>query len=100
MSWPRLLQEAKACKFCLLFNINIGLVLLKLADTVLILINTGPSNVKELKFCMGVLLRADLTGHNHLTCFGRKGLDGRALLGQPSKQHTCRIFSHNVLLHF
>ena len=29
-----------------LFNINEGLVLLKLADRVLILINTGPSNVK------------------------------------------------------
>ena len=44
MSWQRLPQEAKACKFC---------VLIKLANTVLILINTGPSNVKqkiELKF--------------------------------------------------
>ena len=39
-------SEAKACKFCYLFNINEGLVLLKLANTVLILINTGPSNVK------------------------------------------------------
>ena len=38
MSWQRLPQEAKACKFR---------VLLKLADTVLILINTGPSNVKQ-----------------------------------------------------
>ena len=47
MSWPRLPQEAKACKFRYLFNINEGLVLLKLADTVLILINTGPSNVKD-----------------------------------------------------
>ena len=28
MSWPRLLQEAKACKFHSLFNINKGLVLL------------------------------------------------------------------------
>ena len=42
-------QEASACKFCWLFNINEGLVLLKLADTVLILINTGPSNGKERK---------------------------------------------------
>ena len=40
MSWPRLPQEAKACNFSYLFNINEGLVLLKLADTVLILINT------------------------------------------------------------
>ena len=32
----------------LLFNIYEGLVLLKLAYTVLILINTGPSNVNEL----------------------------------------------------
>ena len=30
-----------------LFNIIKGLVLLKLADTVLILINTGPSNVNS-----------------------------------------------------
>ena len=37
---------------------------------------------KELKSCTGVLLRADLTGHP--TCFGRKGLDGRALLGHRS----------------
>ena len=44
MSWPRLPQEAKDGKFCYLFNINEGLVLLKLADKVLILINTGPSN--------------------------------------------------------
>ena len=40
---------------------------------------------KELKFCTGVLLRADPTGHGHPTRFGRKGLDGRAQLGQPSK---------------
>ena len=40
---------------------------------------------KELKSCMGVLLRADLTGHHHATQIGSKGLDGRALLGQPSK---------------
>ena len=37
-------QEAKACKFHYVSYINEGLVLLKLADTVLILINTGPSN--------------------------------------------------------
>ena len=36
---------------------------------------------KELKSCTGIFLRADLTGHP--THFGRKGLDGRALLGQP-----------------
>ena len=44
MSW--LSQEAKVCKFCYLFDINEGLGLLKLANTVLILINTSPSNVK------------------------------------------------------
>ena len=32
---------------------------------------------KVLKSCMGVLLKADLTGHSHPTRFGRKGLDGR-----------------------
>ena len=48
---------------------------------------------KESKSCTaGVLLRADLTGHSHPTCFGRKGLDGHAMLGQPSKGHLCRIF--------
>ena len=46
MSWPRLQQEAKACKLMLVVNINEGLVLFKLADTVLILINIGPNNVK------------------------------------------------------
>ena len=46
---------------------------------------------KELKSCMGVLLRADLTGHGHPTHFGRKGLDGQTLLGLPSKGHPCRI---------
>ena len=39
-------QEARACNFHWLFNINEGLVLLKLANRVLILINTGPSNVE------------------------------------------------------
>ena len=48
MSWLRLPQEAKACTFCQLSNINEGLVLLKLANIVLILVNTGPSNVNEL----------------------------------------------------
>ena len=28
---------------------------------------------KELKSCMGVLLRADLAGHSHHTLFGRSG---------------------------
>ena len=46
---------------------------------------------KELKFCMGVLLRADPTGNGHPTRFDRKGLDGRALLGQPSQGHLYRI---------
>ena len=48
---------------------------------------------KESKSCTGVLLRAELTGHSHPTCFGRKGFDGRAMLGQPSKGHLRRIFS-------
>ena len=57
---------------------------------------------KELKSCMGVLLRTDLTGHGHPTRFGRKGLDGRVLLGQPSKGHRAGLylFFHNVLLHY
>ena len=42
---------------------------------------------KELKFCMGVLLRADLTGHTHSSHSAKKGGDGYALLGQPSKVH-------------
>ena len=46
---------------------------------------------KELKSCMGVLLRADLTGHGHSSPFCQNGWDGRALLGQPSKGHPCRI---------
>ena len=46
---------------------------------------------KELKSYTGVLLRADLTGHGHPPHFGRKGLNGHALLGQPSKGHPCRI---------
>ena len=46
---------------------------------------------KELKFCTGVLLRADPTGHGHPTRLGRKGLDGCALLGQASKGHPCKI---------
>ena len=49
MSWPRLPQEAKACKFRSLFDINEGLVLFKLANTVLILINMGPSNINVFK---------------------------------------------------
>ena len=43
-------MEAKACKFRYLFDINEGLVLLKLANTVLILFNAGPSNVKGVTF--------------------------------------------------
>ena len=59
--------------------------------------NNGLHNVltlKELKSCMGVLLRADLTGHSQFSQsanFCQKGWDGRALLGQPSKGHPCRI---------
>ena len=46
---------------------------------------------KEWKSCTGVLLRADLTGHGHSSPFCQNGWDGRALLGQPSKGHPCRI---------
>ena len=46
---------------------------------------------KELKSCTGVLLRADLTGHSHSSPVCQNGWDGRALLGQPSKGHPCRI---------
>jgi hypothetical protein len=46
---------------------------------------------KELKSYTIVLLRADLTGPGHPTHFDRKGLDGLALLGQPSKRHPCRM---------
>ena len=46
---------------------------------------------KELKSCTGVLSRADLTGHSHSSPFCQNGWDGRALLGQPSKGHPCRI---------
>ena len=49
MSWLRLPQKAKACKVCWLFNINEGLVLLKLAGIVLSLINPSPSYVKFFK---------------------------------------------------
>ena len=48
---------------------------------------------KELKSCTGVLLRADQTGPGHPTPFGRKGLDGHALLAvlaQPSKGSTVK----------
>ena len=46
---------------------------------------------KELISCTGVLLRADLTGHSHPSPFCQNRWDGRALLGQPSKRHPCRI---------
>ena len=46
---------------------------------------------KELKFCIGVLLRDDPTGHGHPNRLGRKGLDGRVLFGQSSEGHLCRI---------
>ena len=46
---------------------------------------------KELKSWMGVLWRADLSGHGHPSPFCQKGWDGRALLGQPSKGQPCRI---------
>ena len=43
---------------------------------------------------MGVLLRADLTEHSQFSQsadFCQKRWDGRALFGQPSKGHSCRI---------
>ena len=43
---------------------------------------------KELKACTGVLLRADLPGHGHPTCFGRKGLYGHALLARSALKRT------------
>ena len=63
MSWPRLSQEAKACKFCNLLNINKGLALLELANTVLILINTDPSNFKTLKYQIIVRYREYVWGN-------------------------------------
>ena len=36
-------------------------------------------------------MRADLTGHGHLSPFCQNRWDGRALLDQPSKGHPCRI---------
>ena len=64
MSWPRLLQEAKACKLCELFNINEGLVLLKLANTVLILINTSPSNVNGMYMVVRLSYVSSKKGQN------------------------------------
>ena len=51
---------------------------------------------KELKSCTGILLRADLTGHSHPIRFGRKGLDGHALLGQTMRTNLlnwCNLVS-------
>ena len=48
----------------------------------------------KIESCTGVFLRADLTGH------GRKGLDGHALLGQPSKGRQYRNFSHFSILFY
>jgi hypothetical protein len=59
---------------------------------------------KELKSCIGVLLRADITDSQfgQSANFCHKGWDGRALLGQPSKGTHAgfQFFFHNVLLHF
>ena len=46
--------------------INEGLVLLKLANTVLILINTGPSNVKD----FGCLFNMSITLAPFMSCNG------------------------------
>ena len=49
---------------------------------------------KVLKSCTGVLLRADLTRHGQFSQsanFCQKGWDGRALLGQPSKDNRWKI---------
>ena len=43
---------------------------------------------KELKSCTGIRLKADMIGRGHPSPFGQKGWDGRALLGQPSKEHS------------
>ena len=40
-------RKLRSCKFRYLFDINEGLGLLKLADTVFILINPSPSNVNQ-----------------------------------------------------
>ena len=42
------MRKLRSCKFCYSFNIIEGLGLLKLADTMLILINPSPSNVKKI----------------------------------------------------
>ena len=60
---------------------------------------------KELKSCMGVLFRADLTGHGHPTCFVRKGYFGWPcpVSQVSSEKDTCAgflFFFHNVLLHY
>ena len=46
----------------------------------------------QLNSCMGVLLRADLTGHGHSTI----GWIGNALIGQPTKGHLRTVW---MLLH-
>ena len=56
---------------------------------------------KESKFCTGVLLRAEPTGHSHPTHFGRKGLDGHVLLGQPPKRTPMQDFnSFSILFYY
>ena len=55
---------------------------------------------KELKSCTGVLLRADLTGHDHPTHFGRNSLDVHALLGQPSKTPVQDFDSFCIMLYY
>ena len=46
----------------------------------------------DFESCTGVLLMADQTGPSHPTLFGRKGLDGHALLGKPSKKTPMQDF--------
>ena len=45
-------------------------------------------------------MRADRTWHDHSTHFRRKGLDGHALLGQPSKGRQYRNFNYFSILFY
>jgi hypothetical protein len=55
---------------------------------------------KELKSCMGVLLRADLTGHGHPSPSAKRVGWPYPVLGQPSKGHPCRIIIYFSLMFY
>ena len=58
---------------------------------------------KELNSCGGVLLRVDSTGHGQFSQsanFCQKVWDGRALLGQTSKGHLCRISFFSIMFYY